>query len=61
VIEEGKITRNLDPDGLRRRVSVRVPVRGLRANGLLGFLNGRSNGRPKEHEKAAPKNRERDN
>ena len=50
VIEEGKITRNLDPDGLRRRVSVRVPVRGMRTNGLLGFLNGRSNGRPKEHE-----------
>jgi len=61
VIEEGKITRNLDPDGLRRRVSVRVPARGMRANGLLGFLNGRSNGGPKVREKAAPKNRERDN
>jgi diadenylate cyclase len=47
VIEEGKITRNLDPDGLRRRVSVKVPARGARANGLLGFLNGRSNGGPK--------------
>jgi len=60
VIEEGKITRNLDPDGLRRRVSVRVPVRGIRANGLLGFLNGRSNGKPKEHEKAVKGEKERD-
>lgn len=45
VIEEGKITRNLDSDGLRRRVSVRVPAPAERANGLLGFLNGRSNGK----------------
>src|SRR6266567_1994805 len=60
VIEEGKITRNLDPDGLRRRVSVRVPVRGIRANGLLGFLNGRSNGKPKEHEKAVKGEKEKD-
>jgi diadenylate cyclase len=60
VIEEGKITRNLDPDGLRRRVSVRVPVRGVRANGLLGFLNGRSNGKPKAREKAVKADKERD-
>jgi diadenylate cyclase len=45
VIEEGKITRNLDSDGLRRRVSVRVPAPSARANGLFGFLNGRSNGK----------------
>ena len=51
VIEEGKITRNLDPDGLRRRVSVRVPARMARTNGLLGFLNGRANGRAKDDEK----------
>ncbi len=51
VIEEGKITRNLDPDGLRRRVSVRVPARMARTNGFLGFLNGRANGRAKEEEK----------
>lgn len=51
VIEEGKITRNLDPDGLRRRVSVKVPARGVRANGLLGFLNGRANGRHKDRER----------
>ncbi len=51
VIEEGKITRNLDPDGLRRRVSVRVPARMARTNGLLGFLNGRANGRANEEEK----------
>ena len=51
VIEEGKITRNLDPDGLRRRVSVRVPARLARASSLLGFLNGRSNGRAGEREK----------
>jgi diadenylate cyclase len=44
VIEEGKITRNLDADGLRRRVSVKVPARMVGANGLLGRLNGRSNG-----------------
>ena len=50
VIEEGKITRNLDADGLRRRVSVRVPARTARANGLLGFLNGRANGRAVERE-----------
>ncbi len=51
VIEEGKITRNLDPDGLRRRVSVRVPARMARTNGFLGFLNGRANGRANEEEK----------
>ncbi|HWO93024.1 MAG TPA: diadenylate cyclase CdaA, partial [Methylomirabilota bacterium] len=32
VIEEGKITRNLDADGLRRRVSVKVPPRLVGAN-----------------------------
>jgi len=53
VIEEGKITRNLDPDGLRRRVSVKVPARLARANGLLGFLNGRANGQAKERDKVA--------
>jgi diadenylate cyclase len=47
VIEEGKITRNLDPDGLRRRVSVKVPARITGANGLLGRLNGRGNGSEK--------------
>ncbi len=51
VIEEGKITRNLDADGLRRRVSVKVPARMARANGLLGFINGRPNGRAGEREK----------
>jgi diadenylate cyclase len=45
VIEEGKITRNLDGDGLRRRVSVKVPAPLARANGLRGFLNGRGNGK----------------
>lgn len=45
VIEEGKITRNLDPDSLRRRVSLKVPVPVARGNGLLSFFNGRSNGR----------------
>jgi len=44
VIEEGKITRNLDGDSLRRRVSLKVPVPSSRANGWFGFLNGRSNG-----------------
>jgi diadenylate cyclase len=44
VIEEGKITRNLDGDTLRRRVSLEVPAPSSRASGLLGFLNGRSNG-----------------
>jgi diadenylate cyclase len=42
VIEEGKITRNLDGDGLRRRVSIRVAIPAPRANGLFGFLNGRN-------------------
>ena len=51
VIEEGKITRNLDADGLRRRVSVKVPARMARANGLLGFLNGRTNGQVGEKDK----------
>src|SRR4030088_3466676 len=36
VIEEGKITRNLDGDGLRRRVSVKVPL-GKNGNGFLKF------------------------
>jgi diadenylate cyclase len=60
VIEEGKITRNLDPDGLRRRVSVKVPARMARANGLLGFFNGRANGRHKESEKVKKGQREED-
>jgi len=50
VIEEGKITRNLDADGLRRRVSVKVPARLVAANRMLGFLNGRTNGEAKERE-----------
>ena len=58
VIEEGKITRNLDPDGLRRRVSVRVPARLARASSLLGFLNGRSNGRAGEREKVGKGDKE---
>jgi diadenylate cyclase len=60
VIEEGKITRNLDPDGLRRRVSVKVPARMARANGLLGFLNGRANGGAKESQKIRKGDREQD-
>jgi diadenylate cyclase len=36
VIEEGKITRNLDSDGLRRRVSVKVPS-SPNGNGFLRF------------------------
>jgi diadenylate cyclase len=60
VIEEGKITRNLDPDGLRRRVSVKVPARMARANGLLGFLNGRANGGAKEPQKITKGDREQD-
>jgi diadenylate cyclase len=36
VIEEGKITRNLDGDSLRRVVSVKVPGRVLNGNGFLG-------------------------
>ena len=36
VIEEGKITRNLDGDGLRRRVSVKVPMP-RNGNGFLRF------------------------
>ena len=36
VIEEGKITRNLDGDGLRRRVSVKVPAT-RNGNGFLRF------------------------
>ena len=50
VIEEGKITRNLDADGLRRRVSVKVPARLVGANRMLGFLNGRANGDAKARE-----------
>ncbi|TMD30528.1 MAG: TIGR00159 family protein [Chloroflexi bacterium] len=60
VIEEGKITRNLDADGLRRRVSVKVPARMARANGLLGFLNGRANGGAKEPQKIRKGDREQD-
>lgn len=59
VIEEGKITRNLDADGLRRRVSVRVPARIARANGLLGFLNGRANGRTNERQKVIQGDKEK--
>jgi len=36
VIEEGKITRNLDGDGLRRVVSVKVPGPASIGNGFLG-------------------------
>jgi diadenylate cyclase len=36
VIEEGKITRNLDGDGLRRVVSVKVPGQVSNGNGFLG-------------------------
>ena len=36
VIEEGKITRNLDGDGLRRVVSVKVPGPASTGNGFLG-------------------------
>jgi diadenylate cyclase len=36
VIEEGKITRNLDGDGLRRIVSVKVPAPTSAGNGFLG-------------------------
>ena len=45
VIEEGKITRNLDGDSLRRRVSLKVAAPSSRTNGWLGFLNGRANGK----------------
>jgi diadenylate cyclase len=37
VIEEGKITRNLDSDGLRRAVSVKVPGSVSIGNGFLGL------------------------
>jgi diadenylate cyclase len=37
VIEEGKITRNLDGESLRRVVSVKVPARTVGGNGFLGF------------------------
>lgn len=37
VIEEGKITRNLDADGLRRAVSVKVPGPVSDGNGFLGL------------------------
>jgi diadenylate cyclase len=36
VIEEGKITRNLDADGLRRAVSIKVPGPMSNGNGFLG-------------------------
>jgi diadenylate cyclase len=36
VVEEGKISRNLDPDSLRRRVSVKVPSNS-NGNGFLRF------------------------
>jgi diadenylate cyclase len=38
VVEEGKITRNLDGDGLRRIVSVKVPGPVSTGNGFLGRL-----------------------
>jgi diadenylate cyclase len=60
VIEEGKITRNLDADGLRRRVSVKVPARLVSANRMLGFLNGRSNGEAKERDNVKHGDKERD-
>jgi diadenylate cyclase len=60
VIEEGKITRNLDADGLRRRVSVKVPARMARANGLLGFLNGRTNGQVGDKDKVKPGEKEKE-
>jgi len=60
VIEEGKITRNLDADGLRRRVSVKVPARMARANGLFGFLNGRTNGQVGAKDKVEHGNKEKE-
>jgi diadenylate cyclase len=36
VVEEGKITKNLDGDGLRRLVSVKVPGQVSNGNGFLG-------------------------
>ncbi|TMF46266.1 MAG: TIGR00159 family protein, partial [Chloroflexi bacterium] len=60
VIEEGKITRNLDADGLRRRVSVKVPARLVGANRMLGFLNGRANGEAKERENVRHGDKEKD-
>jgi diadenylate cyclase len=60
VIEEGKITRNLDADGLRRRVSVKVPARLVSANRMLGFLNGRTNGEAKERENVRHGDKEKD-
>ncbi len=59
VIEEGKITRNLDADGLRRRVSVKVPARLVGANRMLGFLNGRTNGEAKASENVRHGDKER--
>ncbi len=38
VIEDGKITRNLDVDGLRRRVSLKIPAQASRTRPLMGFL-----------------------
>jgi len=60
VIEEGKITRNLDADGLRRRVSVKVPARLVSGNRMLGFLNGRTNGEAKERENVRQGDKEKD-
>jgi len=60
VIEEGKITRNLDADGLRRRVSVKVPARLVGANRMLGFLNGRTNGEAKDRENVRHGDKEKD-
>jgi len=60
VIEEGKITRNLDADGLRRRVSVKVPARLVSANRMLGFLNGRTNGEAKERKNVRQGDKEKD-
>jgi diadenylate cyclase len=60
VIEEGKITRNLDADGLRRRVSVKVPARLVSANRMLGFLNGRTNGEANERKNVRQGDKEKD-
>jgi len=37
VIEEGKISRNLDADSLRRRIAVRVTGPDGNGNGFFGF------------------------
>lgn len=38
VVEDGKITRNLDGDGLRRRVSPKAAADGARARPLIGLI-----------------------